>query len=433
MSVVRSEKFIMVESDNNHNKCWYIEEHDNGMIRTTWGRVGNSLSTTEKQFGSSASKEYDKLVKSKLKKGYTKLRTIDSSSTVDIKNIQKKTLEDIALKEIVFDKADNQIKSMIQVFCQANIHTITSSTNITFNSTTGVFQTPCGVVTLEAINDARNILNKIYDLVKDRDFGYDFIRYTEQYCTIIPQKVHGRLVCTKIFRDLKDVQKQNDVLDSLKDSIETIEQMKNSENDTNSSEEPKLFNCEIKKVTDKNVIDKIKKLYQKTHQSIHACRNLKVKTVYEITIDSMKTAYENTKTEWEKLGKELNEQELWHGTKKQNIISIMKNGMIIPPANASHCTGRMFGSGLYFSDQSTKSLNYAYGWWSGTRDNNCYMFLSKVLMGKSYTPKGWSGCNSIPKGYDSIFAKAGVSGVQNNEMIVMPNQVCPEYLIEFCE
>ena len=98
MSVVRSEKFIMVESDNNHNKCWYIEEHDNGMIRTTWGRVGNSLSTTEKQFGSSASKEYDKLVKSKLKKGYTKLRTIDSSSTVDIKNIQKKTLEDIALK-----------------------------------------------------------------------------------------------------------------------------------------------------------------------------------------------------------------------------------------------------------------------------------------------------------------------------------------------
>ena len=380
-----------------------------------------------------SSKEYDKLVKSKLKKGYTKLRTIDSASSYSISNIQKKNLEDIALKEIVFDKSDNQIKTMIQVFCQANIHTITSSTNITFNSATGVFQTPCGVVTLEAINDARDILNKIYDLVKDRDFGYDFIHYTEQYCSIIPQKVHGRLICTKIFRDLKDVQKQNDVLDSLKDSIETIEQMKNSENDTNSSEEPKLFNCEIKKVTDKKVIDKIKKLYQKTHQSIHACRNLKVKTVYEITIDSMKTAYENTKIEWEKLDKELNEQELWHGTKKQNIISIMKNGMIIPPANASHCTGRMFGSGLYFSDQSTKSLNYAYGWWSGTRDNNCYMFLNKVLMGKSYTPKGWSNCNSIPKGYDSIFAKAGVSGVQNNEMIVMPNQVCPEYLIEFCE
>ena len=434
MSVVRSEKFIMVESDNNHNKCWYIEEHDNGMIRTTWGRVGNSLSITEKQFGSSASKEYDKLVKSKLKKGYTKLRTIDSSSTADIKNIQKKTLEDIALKEIVFDKADNQIKSMIQVFCQANIHAITSSTNITFNSMTGVFQTPCGVVTLDAINDARNILNKIYDLVKDRDFGHDFIRYTEQYCMIIPQKVHGHLVCTKIFRDEKDVQKQNDVLDSLKDSIEMLEQLNNQKDEDKTVEEHKLFNCEIKKVTDEKVIENIKKLFNKTHQNIHACRNLKVKTVYEINIESMTKAYNNTKEAWIKAGKDLNEQELWHGTKKQNIISIMKNGMIIPPANASHCTGRMFGSdGLYLSDQSTKSLNYAYGWWSGSRDANCYMFLNKVLMGKSYTPNGYTGCSNIPSGYDSIFAKAGVSGVQNNEMIVPPNQVCPEYLIEFEE
>ena len=52
-------------------------------------------------------------------------------------------------------------------------------------------------------------------------------------------------------------------------------------------------------------------------------------------------------------------------------------------------------------------------------------------MGKSYTPKGCSGCKSITKGHDSIFAKAGISGVQNNEMVVPPNQVCPEYLIEF--
>lgn len=433
MAVIRSEKFIMVESGNNHNKCWYIEEHDNGLIRTTWGRVGNSLSTTEKQFGSSASKEYDKLVKSKLKKGYTRLRTVDSSSVSDVKSIQKKNLENIALKEIVFDKADNQIKSMIQLFCQVNIHTITNSTNITFNSNTGVFQTPCGIVTLDAIDDARDILNKIYDLVKDRDFGFDFVKYTEQYCSIIPQKVHGRLICTKIFRDTKDVQRQNDVLDALKDSIETIEQMNKQNDGKTDSDIPKMFNCEIKKVTDKKVIDKIKKLYQKTHQSIHACRNLKVKTVYEITIDSMKTAYENTKTEWEKLGKELNEQELWHGTKKQNIISIMKNGMIIPPANANHCVGRLFGNYIYLSDQSTKSLNYAYGWWSGTKDTHCYMFLNKVLMGKSYTPKSCGRCTQIPSGYDSIFAKAGVSGVQNNEMMVMPKQVCPEYLIEFCE
>ena len=78
MSIIRSEKYIMVESDGNHNKCWYVEEHDDGLIRTIWGRVGNTLNTTDKRFSSySASKEFDKMVKSKLKKGYTKLRTVD--------------------------------------------------------------------------------------------------------------------------------------------------------------------------------------------------------------------------------------------------------------------------------------------------------------------------------------------------------------------
>lgn len=432
MAIIRKEKFIFVESNANHNKFWYIEEHDNGVIKTTWGRVGNTASVSEKDLGSKASKEYDRLVKSKIKKGYIKLRTIDSEiSSIPNSSIQKKTLEHIALKEIDFDHNDSQIKDMIKIFCQANIHNITMNTSITFNTDSNVFQTPCGIVTLEAIEDARNILNKIYDHVKNNNFNKDFVKLTEEYCAIIPQKIHGKLICTKIFSDVKDVQKQNDILDSLKDSIEIIEQL-NKKNPKKTIVN-NMFNCKIEKVTDEKIIRQIKNLYRKTHQNIHACRNLKVKNVYRITIDSMKTAYENTKTEWEKLGKELNEQELWHGTKKQNIISIMKNGMIIPPANANHCVGRLFGNYIYLSDQSTKSLNYAYGWWSGTKDTHCYMFLNKVLMRKSYTPKSWGRCTQIPSGYDSIFAKAGVSGVQNNEMMVMPNQVCPEYLIEFGE
>ena len=115
--------------------------------------------------------------------------------------------------------------------------------------------------------------------------------------------------------------------------------------------------------------------------------------------------------------------------KKHNIISIMKNGLVIPPKNASYTTGAMFGVGLYFSDQSTKSLNYSYGYWDGTRDSNCYMFLADVLMGKAYIPSRASGYK--PDGYDSIFAKAHKSGVMNNEMIVMPCQAKLKYLIEF--
>ncbi|WP_430326539.1 hypothetical protein, partial [Salmonella enterica] len=65
---------------------------------------------------------------------------------------------------------------------------------------------------------------------------------------------------------------------------------------------------------------------------------------------------------WNANGKKVgNIKELWHGTRVGNVLSIMKGGFVIPPSNASHVTGRMFGNGVYFSDQSTKSLNYAYG------------------------------------------------------------------------
>lgn len=136
--------------------------------------------------------------------------------------------------------------------------------------------------------------------------------------------------------------------------------------------------------------------------------------------------------EFEESGSKVgNVKELWHGTKASNLLSILKKGFFIPPTNVPYVTGRMFGNGVYFSDQSTKSLNYAYGYWDGNRQDNCFMFLCNVAMGKEYTPSGPSTQLPAP-GYDSTFAKAGKSGVGNNEMIVYrTSQIDPRYLIEF--
>jgi len=114
------------------------------------------------------------------------------------------------------------------------------------------------------------------------------------------------------------------------------------------------------------------------------------------------------------------------------VLSILKQGLVVPPSNASHCCGRMFGDGVYFSDQSTKSLNYSYGYWdSGQRDQNCYMFLADVAMGNSYIPQGHSS-RTLPSKFNSIFAKGGVSGVTNNEMIVPSTNQCNlKFLVNF--
>ena len=428
MNIVRKEKFIFVESAENHNKFWYIEEYDNGLIKTTWGRVGNKETTSEKQFGSNSSKEYDKLVKSKMKKGYTKLNTVDSTVALNKKGgLTNQSLETIALDEINYDKSNKTIVDMIKHFCNSNIHDITAHTAITFNTSTNMFQTPCGVVTLDSINHARNILNKIFDYVLNRDFCNDYVKQSEEYCKLIPQKIRGKFEPRKLFNNKWDVENQNNLLDALENSIKLIEDLNKT-----TDNKVKLFNTSIVEVTDNKIIDDIKALYNKTHNTIHACRDLKVKRVFEIKIDKMHNDYTETREKWIADKKRKSTMELWHGTKAANIISILKNGFVIPPANASHCTGRMFGSdGVYLSDQSTKSLNYAYGYWGGSRDKNCYMFLCDAMLGTAYVPSGC--CSKTPVGYDSIFAKAKISGVQNNEMVVPLNQVNPKYLIEFAE
>lgn len=424
MAIVRSEKFIFVESKENHNKFWYIEEHDSGIIKTTYGRVGNTPTSTTKNV-LNPSKEYDKLVKSKLKKGYVKLNTIDNidenSNTIPAYN-----LESIALSEIEYDKSNNHIENMIKTFCQENIHNITSNSNIIFDKNNNVFQTPCGIITNKGIDLARAILSNIYDHIENKNFSNEFIKNVEEYCSIIPQKVHGKFNPEKIFVTKQDIEQQSSVLDSLENTLTVIENLKNS---TDNHE--KMFNVICKEITDKKIIKHITSLYENTKQSIHSSHRLKIKRIYSICIKSMETTFEKTKEEWTSKKINFNLKELWHGSRKANMISIFKNGMIIPNKHASHCTGRMFGNYLYFSDQSTKSLNYSYGWWNGhTRDNNCYMFLCDVLIGNAYTP-GRSGCTVIPKGYNSIFAKGGISGVQNNEMMVTPEQVNPKYIIEF--
>ena len=57
------------------------------------------------------------------------------------------------------------------------------------------------------------------------------------------------------------------------------------------------------------------------------------------------------------------------------------------------------------------------------------MFVCDVILGTPYIPK--TRCSYPPSGYDSIYAKGGISGVLNNEFIVFKkNQVNIRYLLE---
>ena len=131
---------------------------------------------------------------------------------------------------------------------------------------------------------------------------------------------------------------------------------------------------------------------------------------------------------------------LIHGTRSVNVMGIMRQSLMLPKKLVGvSINGAAFGPGLYFADDWKKSAGYCSisgSYWSrgsgGVSNRKAFMFLTDTCLGNMHICSGARGFTSAPKGDHSVFAKAGRSGVQNNEFIVYnSDQVNLRYLIEF--
>lgn len=434
MAITNKWRGICANIAGNNNKFWEIELHDNGDVITRWGRVTEEGKAQSKTFPFAGQGFYNKKISEKQNKSnpderYTEVRTLDAApGTGQSKIVQSSNLVEIAKREIDSNSADTV--ALIERLAKANVHNITSQTTLTFNNVTGLFETPLGIVTADAILEARDYLAEIGNFVANSDWNNgSFASAINQYMRRIPSDFgRQRVQPQDLFPNLNAVQQQNSILDSLDASLQMV--LTAPPTSDAAPKAPKLFETKVHIVNDGKVYDKVNKLYQATRQSMHASSQLKVHKIYSVEIATMDSAF---RAHGLQVG---NVKELWHGTRIGNLLSIMKGGFVIPPSNSSHCTGRMFGNGVYFSDQSTKSLNYAMGYAPGQRGGvsyDCFMFVNDVAMGKEYIPSGPSSSLDATKlGYDSTFAMANRSGVMNNEMIVYrTHQINPRYLVEF--
>ncbi len=424
---------VYSDVDHNNNKFWYIiQEGPN--VTTKWGRVGDEPQSKTWNLGSepAAEKEYLKKCKDKVRKGYEKVEVAGKGD--EARSLSNMELANVAMQEIQTD--NDTTKDLIKYLTEVNIHQILENTNMTYNNVEGVFTTPLGVVVGQnTIDKARNVLSTIKGYVEKNDLGSVAIKdLTNQYLRLIPQnlgRAAKKLSVERIWaspnaqNSLLKIQQQADILDSLEASLGTVLTASLQGDIINGVVRPKVFDCQLHLVEDKQVLEDIKELYQSTRQNIHESHVFKIDRVYTVDISCMKQAWEND-------GINLsNIRRLWHGTKPSNVLSILKKGLVVPPSNASYVAGRSFGNGVYFSDQSTKSLNYSCGHWDGKRVERCFMFLADVALGKTFIPSSYD--RSLPKvGYDSTSALAGKSGVINNEFIVYRlSQANLVYLVEF--
>ncbi len=93
---------------------------------------------------------------------------------------------------------------------------------------------------------------------------------------------------------------------------------------------------------------------------------------------------------------------LFHGTGSQNVRHILRSGLICP-RTPSH--GRMFGHGIYFANQCTKSANYCSA--SGPKRPHM-LLLADVAIGRPYIARNsMPDCTKAPFFHDSVLGKAG--------------------------
>ncbi len=433
-AIVEHKKFSCTKLGKNANKYWNVTLYDNDDVMSEWGRQGKTKQS--KTWHGVGRSFMDKKISEKGKKGYHENKVVEGTGSIKVssQNVANTELKDIAAKQI---KSKNPIVAkLIDFLVKINAHTILKATQgkIQYDTSSATFKTTQGVVMPLQITRARDLLSELYDGVKDNDYsGMDFEDNLNEYLSLIPRDFGmQRMSPEDILPDLSAIQKENDILDGLDASFAGLQTAKpKTKKKTTKKDTPNIFDVEMEIVTDKKILSHVKHLYQSTRKSMHQSNNLSVQTVYTVNIKNMQTAFN-------KHGKKMkNIWQLWHGTKASNLLSIMRQGLVIPPSSSGHVTGRMYGNGAYFSDISTKALNYATNFWGGAGNiDRTFMFLADVAMGKYHIAQGsWD--NYPKRDSDSTWAKGkdkgGVnSGVINDEMIVYRLDQCNLiYLVEF--
>lgn len=417
--------FILTDASNNNNKFWAISMNEAGAVTTRNGRVGSKGQSRVIGHGETV---YHAKIREKERGGYKPVELVGPAGGTA--NVNGEVLAAAAEDEI--GQGNPVVAELVRQLARINRHQILAASGgqMDLDLATGIISTPVGVVTAANVTKARRLLASLERLVLKGDFDNPaFVTPLEEYLMLVPQKVGAKRGWHREFLTGTDsLTSQGALLDQLESSIEIAAQRIRDAKDRKEDKPVSIFDVTMAVNEEAELRKRIQAFYARGRNSMHASHRLKMARIFDVSLGQMDRAYQE---DGAKLGGTM---ELWHGTRAHNLLSILKSGLIIPKSNGSiHVTGRMFGDGLYFSDQSTKSLNYAYGYWDGgAKDNRCFMFLADVAMGKPWHPDRTGASLKPPAGHDSIYARGGRDIVKNNEMIVFrTSQAKLKYLVEF--
>lgn len=442
-------------------------------LRSSYGRVGGTLQNDWRscidQYD--AEKELNKIVKSKLKKGYVEIDLIKSNiaSEEGNKKVKQSSISVEQAKKLgIKTKEESNLSQPVQRLMGILFDSMQDFINVTLDASC-----PIGQLSIAQIEKGRDILAEVKNIVSSKKIDIQELnRLTNQYYSNIPFSFkYQRLDADKLRLD------STDKIDAQILTLETLENVKSSETAlliSGIDDKYNSLNTEIELLdSSREEFKWVETLFLKTKANNHYNFNrMKIKNVFvlkrpkeekifleyaeEIAKQSgkrkelpylLQPLWEKrfiSNNEFDKLMEKANILPLFHGSNTANYGSILKSTIRLPRSAGCITSGAMYSKfGCYFGFAS-KSAQYSSmgGSFYGSKTNKPpFLLLNHVICGSQKVATGpYPYTAEIIKPNHTVWAKGSStgggysSGVLNDEFITFSERNhLLKYLIEFGE
>jgi len=398
MAIPTEKKYVklLMISDQNNNKFYEMIYEGNGSTFTVkYGRVESTSTTLTKPI-----KEWDSIYREKTKKGY------------------KDVTEMVAIE--VEEKADTEKDAVYQPI---SISSVNSFIELMRSYTDGLVKKTYTVkaknVSRKQVDEAQRLINEITAIAETKDEKQINPKLLELYA-VIPRFMSNVKFHLLPNLDLaKALVQEQDNIDAMSSQVAAIEASKKDKKEDSPTEKAKL-NTFLDSMG-VSMIEATEKGKSDFKYILDQLSGKKIKGIFEVKKPTEDSIYEKWMASQENKASRF----LIHGTRCSSVIPIIREGLKIRPTGNFQFSGKVYGDGNYFSEVTSKSLNYT-GY-----DNDQILLVYEVHTGNPFTYNGWYNGNSFTlnypelkkRGYDSTYVKAG-NGLLNSEIIAYKEEQC---------
>ena len=447
-SVLKSQVLQCTDLETNANKFYSLEvqQHSKGSFRlfSHYGRTDDlanrdSAGQKECRYADQVTveKEYQKILKSKLRKGYLEVNLAKSKIGSDKAKgqssgaVDEKTLavaEQAKPKAVAKPQLEPELAALVKLIYEEAGQALTAQTAVRI--TAEGFETPLGILTLGQVEKGFDLVAQLRQAIMESNPAL-IKELSGTFYSTIPHKI-GRTKAAIEASAINTIERS----DSAEETLQLMKDMLsvNAAGGVNlfaDQQDYGRYQALNTKIQFLQVKDKDRKRVEEFILTSQGKTRMKPKIhgVYVVGRAGESDSFNPKKLK--------NVTELFHGTRSQNIVGIMTRGLLLPNQSKRYgavLTGAMLGNGIYFADNSAKSLQYC----RACPGRRGFLFLASVALGKSkeYTD-AQTHLNAPPPGYDSVTGVASVKTatwgrlVHNEYVIYDPSQQKLDYMVEF--